>query len=187
MFTRLAENAVNAYILFGTLAVVAILAFLITRRVVYLGAVVGLAALAGGVGLVDHLVVTDREQVEINTREMLLAADRKDVEGFGQHISAQFHSEGIDRKALLDRARDVLPNIKQIAMRNLEVIPSKDGKTITSTCTLDVKGTVEGYALDGYPYHLKLIFVLDDDKKWRVREFEVWDATANRRYYPPSR
>lgn len=187
MLTWLAENAVNAYIVLGTLAVVAILAFLMTRRAAYLGAAAGLVALAGGVGLVDYLVVTDREQVEIHTREMLLAAERKDVEGFGQYISSQFRSESIDRQALLDRARDVLPHIKQIAMRNLEVTPSKDRKTITSTCTVDVKGTVEGYALDGYPYHLKLIFVQDDDKKWRVREFEVWDATASRRYYPPSR
>ena len=178
------ESPTWAYFLLGALAIILEFAFAITRRVLYLGLVPLLAALALGFFLLDYFVESDREQVVRLTKEMMAAAERHDLEGFGKHLSENFLSGSATKTALLQRARPVLPQLKSVRARQFEVVSETMGRILNVACMVDVKGTVDGFPLDDQPAYLKLTFIQDDDGVWRVRRFEVYDALGRTRWYP---
>jgi hypothetical protein len=178
------ESPTWAYFLLGALAIILVFAFAITRRVLYLGLVPLLAVLALGFFLLDYFVESDREHVVRLTKEMMAAAERNDLEGFGKHISENFLSGSATKAALLQRARPVLPQLKSVRARQFEVVSETMGRILNVACMVDAKGTVDGFPLDDQPAYLKLTFIQDDDGVWRVRRFEVYDALGRTRWYP---
>src|SRR5262245_16720094 len=51
-----------------------------------------LAALAGGVRLIDYLVITDREQIEQAVREMAAGVNERNTERVFRHVARTFRS-----------------------------------------------------------------------------------------------
>jgi hypothetical protein len=187
MVTLFTEDPTWVYFLCAAGAILCLAGFFYTRRVLYLGAVGGIVALALGVVLVDHLVVTDREQVALHARDLGAAANRRDVEQFGQLISEHFYTDGVTRETLLQRARRVFPELRRVTLKVHEVKAETGGKRLVCFCTATASGTVSGYDLEVQPYQLKLTYVKDADGQWRVREAEVWDVTGRQRFYPSGR
>lgn len=78
------------------------------RLVVWMAVV---AAIAGGLVLFEHYTVTDREQIELNLREIAAALERGDVSTVVEHISpAAERTIGRARFAALQGATEVRIN-----------------------------------------------------------------------------
>jgi hypothetical protein len=185
MWQHLIEGPSWVYFVLGAVAIIFVFAFFVTKRVIYLGAIPVLAALALGFYLLDYFVESDRERAVRLSKEMIAAVERKDLEGFARYISPNFRTDAETKESILNRARPVLPYIRSITARTFQVDTMTMGRIVTVSFMVDATGTADGYPLDNQPFNLRLEFQRDDDGEWRVRRFEVWQAIGNRRYYPP--
>jgi hypothetical protein len=187
MSSWLTDDPTGVYFTLAALAILCLFGFVYTRRVIYLAGVGGMALLAAGVFWLDYLVITDREQVALNTEKLTDAVNRKDVEGFGQFISKEFYTDGVRRDTLMQRAREVFPSLRTVTLRVNEIKAETGGRVLVCHCTGSATGTVSSYELAGQPYLITFTYVKDGDGQWRIRKFEVWDVTGRQRFYPSQR
>lgn len=181
------DNPTWVYFTLAAGAILCFFGFLYTRRVLYFGGIGGLALLAAGVFLLDYLVITDREQVALNTAKLAEAVNRDDVDGFGQFISKEFYTDGVKRDTLIQRAREVFPSLRTVTLQVNEIKAETGGRVLVCHCTGSAAGVVSGYELAGEPYQLTFTYVKDGDGQWRIRRFEVWDVMGRQRFYPSQR
>jgi hypothetical protein len=104
----LAERTGWVYFALVVVALVPLALFFTNRRVAHLMGLGLLALLMGGVYLLDRYQETDREQVLRKTEEILRAVERADHAVFERHLASNFQWQGMNRRAMLQRARGSL-------------------------------------------------------------------------------
>ncbi len=179
----LVEDPTPIYWIAGVLALALVCAVFVTKRLLYAGLAGGMLLLAGGVWLLDYLVVTDREAVTEKCLQLAEAAERGDVEGIGEILArdctASIPVIGVhsaNRQQILAEARLRLPpqSERRIVLWVVEITSSRDGKAHTCHCDVRASGDF-GVTVGGALVKAEFTFTREDDGQWRVRQMTVRD------------
>jgi hypothetical protein len=170
------EHPTGVYIVLGFIGGFSLLVFLTTRRVAHLSGLGVAVALIVLVALIDRLVVTDREQVEINALSLAKAAQEGDLAALDRLFSDRFTMDGHTKDSLLSRARSCLvPGaLRTIQFWSLEVPPSGSPNQLQCRCNASASGNFGQYGNIDPPYigTLQIFFEKEGDQ-WRVTRLVV--------------
>jgi len=158
-----------------------------TRSRLHLALAASMFVLVGAVWLIDALVVTDREMVEANTREILRGADAKDMERIRKHLSPQFQSGGFGLEEALLEAERRLPALRRLSLKSVDVEYADGGPRMKmkSTCQVLISGDLGVFGGENIPCQVRFHFFREGEAIWRVRQVELYEGTGNRRLWPP--
>ncbi|HMP01674.1 MAG TPA: hypothetical protein PKD86_05390 [Gemmatales bacterium] len=177
MVTWFTENPIGVYLFLGAVAVLFTLIFFNTRRPAHLAGVLGCLALGAGVWLIDRLVVTDREQVQLRTLALAAAVERGDLSALEEIISADFDPPPTGKETLMARARRYfLPGRNRtVRFSQLGVARSNDPQRLTVRCNASASGHFGTFVVDP-PYIgvTEFHFKKDADGRWRLTGFAVY-------------
>jgi hypothetical protein len=179
----LTDQPTFAYYVPAVAAIGFLLAYLTTRKKLHLFLMLGMAALVGAVWLIDYFVVTDREQVEESTREILAGADTKDMERIKKHLSPQFESGGVKYLAVVEEGSRYLRSINAVTVKSIDVTRGGDD-SFESRCQILLSGDIGFGGGNNTPWQVRFHYRKDDDGVWRVRSLEVYDGLGQTRYWP---
>ncbi len=175
----LADDPSPVYLVLGLIALGFFAAYWIRRKRKLLLGVAGAAVLAGAVGLVDYLVVTEHEQIVQHLVLMAEAASRRDLDRVFGHISKDFQHGSLDKAAFRQAAERAIRrhNVRDVRIWDLE--PSEiDSQTRTARIAFKVK--VDSDFSRGADFYLcRAEFVLDADGHWRLKGFQIFNPFVN--------
>jgi len=177
----LVEDPTIVYVILGILGLgLGVMAWRTRKRKygVAVGVVLLLICL---VWLLDFLIVTDREQIQLNLQDMVLAAEQRNMDRLFTHISNDFRRGGMD-KAAFRRAADTTIqrwNVRNIRLWDLDIGEvSRERRTAHVEFRARANGDWPG---GGYAQcFCRSEFVLDSDGQWRMRTFELFNAVDTR-------
>lgn len=174
--TWLTEHPTTAYILIALLGGFSLLIFVASRRVAHLGGLLVAVLLAAGVYLIDRAVVTDREQVEMNTYALAKAAQDGDHAALGRLFSDRFQMDGHGKDSLLARARTYLTpgGLRTIWVSDVQAKRTDQPQVIVCGCNAGASGYFERLGTLDPPYlgTLDLVFEKEGDQ-WRIVKLTV--------------
>src|SRR5262245_48630629 len=106
----LVEDPSTVYFLLGIAALVFGVLLWIRQERKWLYGIGVIAVLAALVALLDFLIVTDFERMQLNVKEMSGAVAKKDVDRIFSHISDRFQMAGRDKKGFRGWVQDRIKN-----------------------------------------------------------------------------
>ncbi len=168
--TWLTEHPTGAYLILAILGGISLLVFFASRRIAHLSGLLVAVLLAVGVFLIDRAVVTDREQVELNTKALAKAVQEGDIAKMGELLSERFQMEGHGRASLLHRAKAALipGGVRTIQVWDLAVPRSDDPSRLECHCNASASGAFDRGTIDP-PYLGTLELVYEKEgKDWRI-------------------
>ena len=169
------EDPSTVYFLLGIAALVfgVLLWIRQERKWLYgLGAVAVLAAL---VALLDYLIVTDFERMQLHVKDMAGAVATKDVDRIFSHISPDFRKGGADKKLFRGLVQQA---IKSGEVTELAVWEFERGDFAPDNKHAKVLFLVKGRGPHlGQKEYLRCVatFVLEPDGQWRMTTYELTD------------
>jgi hypothetical protein len=141
------------------------------------------SALAGGVFLIDHLVVTDEEQIVEAVQEMADRVTRRDTEGVFRHVSETFRSpQGHDKRAFKEFARRYIDSGEVTNVRVWEFRFEGDNPRSKQLAKVFFYAKADASSLgsrQGLFYLVEADFCLDPDGKWRLKWFQFRNPAAH--------
>lgn len=156
-----------------------------TINALILGAlVIGFLLLLAGVArLIDHLVVSDHEQIELSVREMAGAVVAGDTERVFRQVSERFLSPNHrDKKAFREFARQYIDKgqVQDIVVWDFrfEQPASRQSRSGTVFFLVKVRGDIVQTHQDLF-YRVEAKYRLDEDNRWRMEGFQLMDPVAN--------
>ena len=174
MFDWLFEGRLSVY-LFLLLVGLVLLVLWWQRRerrlLTALGAVAGAALLCY---LLDVLRETDREQVTRKVREMAGAIDRKDFNALFGHVSDDFSSYGMNKKALRLATQLAVERfgVRDARVWELDVVKLDRG---AGTATMAFRGAASSNRFDArVAVPCEADFVREKDGQWRVKALRFY-------------
>lgn len=181
------EHPTGVYIILVFLAGFSLLIFFTTRRLVHLAGLLVAVLLIGLVMLVDYLVVTDRERVEMNTELLAKAAQEGDLVTLDRLFSERFEMDGNGKAALLARAKSCLTpgQLRTIQVWSLQVPRSDNPNRLECHCNASASGNFGQYGSVDPPYLGTLQIVYEKEgTDWRITRLTIHDMGGNERRIP---
>lgn len=178
MFTWLTEDATYVYAALAVVALVFIALYFQSRRTLNLVLLAGTLLFGLLIGGIEYLIVTDRELIETNVRELARAAEKGDIATIDRLLTRDFTTDVVpatDRATVLKLAKEALPAKEQrkVALEAFEIASADGGKTYTCRCQAWVRGEFSGYHVElNYPLRLEFVFVKEDDV-WKAKHFKA--------------
>ena len=176
------EHPTGAYIILALIGLFFVVAFFTTRRMVHLLYLPSIFGLMGLVCLIDVMVITDREQVELAVLELARAAEKGDLATIERLLSPQFTLEGLGRDSMLDRARKYLLPVepRSISFYNLNVPRSDHPREFECLCNVSVYGQFNGLNINStYIGSIDFVLVKEADDNWRIKSMVVKNFGGN--------
>jgi hypothetical protein len=142
-----------------------------------------IALLAGGVRLIDYLVVTDHEQIEEAVRAMADGINARETERVFRHVSEKFQSpQKRDKAKFKELARRPIEGGEIVDVVVWDFLFEKEASRAERTGTVlflvKAKGSVMGTPQDLF-YRCEAVFHLDPDNQWRLQTFWLRDPVVN--------
>ena len=130
--------------------------------------------LAALVVLLDFLVVTDFEQLQLDVKDMAGSVAKKDVDRIFTHISDRFQMGGRDKKFFRAWVQDRIKNgeVTELVVWDFERGDISREKKAAKVMFL-VKG--RGPQLNDQFFRVAATFVLEGDGQWRMTTFDLMD------------
>jgi hypothetical protein len=190
VFDWLFEGRPTVYVLLVAGAVFLLVAWWQTRKRYALlgaGAVVGLIGLYF---LLDRLVVTDREQIVRQVREMAAAVKARNIDGLFAQVSDEFQVGGLDKAGFRSYAEQAIlgGKVQEVEVWDFDV-PSgfrspHESRVGTSTRPTEVarirfKAKPKGPILGDAWFLCRAQFVRDPDGRWRLLHFDVFNPAVD--------
>ncbi|MBV9124659.1 MAG: hypothetical protein JO112_14985 [Planctomycetes bacterium] len=174
------EGSSTVYLILGILALALAVGWWMNRKRAFL---IGLAVVAGFAGvywLLDVLVVTDREQMVLNLKDMAQGVkDRNTDQVFG-HISHDFRSpQGKTKEEFRQISQTDINSgeVQEILMWDFNVTQVDRGqKTGTVAFSVKARGNSGEYG----PFDCEAHFHLDPDNQWRLVGFKLFFPQTTR-------
>jgi hypothetical protein len=179
MPTWLTEDPSPVYLLLGIIALAFFVAYWVKRQRKYLVGVGIVTALVGIVALIDHLVVTDREQIVHHLGEMAEAGSNRDLDRVFRHFSAEFRHQGHDKSSFRQAAERAIRqhNVRDFRIWDLEPVEISS-ETRTAKAAFKIK--FQSDLSRGADFFLcRAEFVLDPDGQWRLKGFQIFNPFVN--------
>ncbi len=183
----LLEDPTPIYWMLGVLALALLCAVIVTKRLLYVGFAGLLLLLAGGVWLVDYLVLTDHEAVTEACHQLAEAAERADIDRIAELLTPDCSAsmpvpvlgfEANNRDQVLGHARAHLPRqgSRQIKVWVVDISSSRDGRSHTCHCDIRASGDFGSYSVNFALVKADFTFTKSGDGRWRVRHMLVRSA-----------
>jgi hypothetical protein len=170
MLSWLVDHAVLLYVLFGCVAVAFAAGWWLTRKRPHL---IGLAialALIALVWLLSLLILTDRQQIERNIREMAQGVTDKKPESVAKHLSSNFSYGRVTRATAAKEIGDVIQR-QQLGAIEVLGVDFEDVSRNEGKATVNFRVRVE-FTTGQYPFRCHSHFVIEDGQ-WRMKDFEL--------------
>lgn len=138
-------------------------------------------AFGGTVALMDHLVVTDKEQIIFAVNELAAGTGDHNLDRVFAHVSDSFKWGNLDKNGFRGFADQVVKNynvssVKVWDFHDEEI--SREGKSARISFSAKAKGS--GPVGEGAEYYLVVAeFALDPDGKWRLKTFDLHNPFVN--------
>jgi hypothetical protein len=139
--------------------------------------VIGLLALT--MFLVDHLVESDREQIQRKVGEIAAAISNQNLDAAFAHVSSDFRRGGTDKAGFRKYADGRLRSgfVTDVSVWDMQV-PQLDraARQAMAETSFRVHGSFGATPPGAFA---RIGFVLDSDGQWRVRDFDWFTSIAN--------
>jgi hypothetical protein len=147
-----------------------------TRRPRYAIVTGVLVALIVGIALLDHFVESDGEQMVRKVSEVADAVSMNDVDRGFLNVSSSFDYKGANKDQFFRFCKDLrnsgkVTEVKVWDKQAVEV--SRDAKSGAVAFRFKIVGS---WGETPGNHIAKVVFVLDSDGQWRVKDFDVYDA-----------
>ena len=154
-----------------------------TRHKGWLYGMLGVVVLIGVYALLDHLVETDREQLERKIRTMAAALDAHNLDGVFDNIDDNFTTPQFKNKqSLRDVAENRISQVSNVRVRSFDFKERPErGKAFTG---LRFMFKINGVGADETPFDCEPVFEFDPAKGWRVTRFKIFTFQSTNELFP---
>ena len=140
--TWVTEHPAGVYTILAIVAGLSVLVFFASRRLAHLSGALVALLLGVGVFAIDTAVVTDREQVELNTKTLAKAAQDGDLAALDGLFSDRFQMDGHGKASLMARAKNALTpgDLRTIWVADVRAKSAAEGGPIICHCNAGASG-----------------------------------------------
>jgi hypothetical protein len=178
--TALFEDPFYVYLLLGIAGVIALGVWYGRRSAKPLGALLAVAAAAGGVFLLDRAVVTDREQIWAAYDDIAEAVAQHDIERVASHLDLKYRGWGGLRTAAILAAEAAVKSynireVRYVGRREVTVTGNTADSRVTTSIHYGGDASRPSRILRGW----KVEWIRREDG-WKVRAAEPTDDVLPR-------
>jgi hypothetical protein len=162
-------------VILGLLALALFVAFWTTRNRKYAAGVLALLGLIAVAWLIAHFLPTDRKAIESAIDDMAAGVRNRNPDQVFTHFAKNFRFRSFDNKAFRDWAAGhiragTVDDILILGYDKVEI--SRAAKKADLEFRVKPIGPITG---DTFYYLCRAKFVLEDDGKWRMQTFELYN------------
>jgi hypothetical protein len=172
----LVEGDPYVFFFLGCIFVAFLAAWWRTRRPRYAATAGVVAALIVGYFLLDHYVETDGKQMVRKVGEVAAAVSAHNVNAALGHVSASFDRHGMDKDQFKTHCENHISrgDVTAIQVWDLAAVDvSREKKSGTVEFHFKVHGA---WGETPPNWFGRVVFTLDGDGQWRVKDFDVYDS-----------
>jgi hypothetical protein len=182
VFDWLFEGQLAVYVVLVTVALLLVVIWWQLPKRYWLLAAWLVMGLAVVYFLLDHLVETDREQIDRKIKEMSSAVRARSLDGIFTHVSSQFRLGGLNRDGFRTFVDQVLRQnqVDEIVVWDIAFPPdfrTTSGSVQSARVLFQVKA--RGRSLPDSPFRCEAQLIRDPDGQWRLQGFQLFNPLVD--------